>query len=227
MDFLDPQQMFYLVMVAPVLLLSLTVHEFAHARTALAFGDPTARAMGRVSLNPLVHLDPIGTLVLLVTQRIGWAKPVPVNPLNLQPRRLGDIMVSLAGPMSNLLLAILAGVLLRVVTHFEADLGEKAATTLLTILWITMSCNVGLCVFNLIPLFPLDGHHIAREMLPPDRHADFMRWQLKYGRLILLALILLPMAVQNVGQIRVISPIRLVHGSLMGLLQRLLGLPPL
>ena len=89
-----------LILVAPPLLLSLTVHEFAHARTALAFGDPTAKAMGRVSLNPLVHLDPIGTIVLLVTRAFGWAKPVPINPANLHPRRLGDIAVSAAGPAS-------------------------------------------------------------------------------------------------------------------------------
>ncbi len=175
------------------LMFSLTVHEFAHARTALAFGDPTAKSMGRVSLNPLVHLDPLGTIVLIVTRGFGWAKPVPVNPNNLYPRRLGNIMVSLAGPASNLCLAIVAVVIMKVLMAI-LPAGQEATWQgpVFEMLFWLMIANIALCTFNLFPLFPLDGHHILRELLPPAKQADFMHWQIHYGRYILAGMILIP-----------------------------------
>src|ERR1035437_8633090 len=101
------------LLTIPLLIFSLVVHECAHARTALAFGDPTAKNMGRITLNPLPHLDFMGTLCLIFSGFIGWAKPVPVNPYNLHPRRLGDIAVSFAGPASNLSLALIFGLILK------------------------------------------------------------------------------------------------------------------
>ena len=204
-------------MLAPPLLLSLTVHEFAHARMALAFGDPTAKNMGRVSLNPLRHLDPMGTLVLLMTQFMGWAKPVPVNPANLHPRRLGDIMVSLAGPLSNLFLAVIAGVLLRIwlgmTHHGQSGLSESVVTLLL----ITTTANLALCIFNLIPLFPLDGHHILREILPVRTQANFMQWQLRFGSLVLMAIIFGPRLITMMtGQQAGIDPLGFVFTRLIG-----------
>jgi len=190
-----------LLVLVPALLLSLTVHEFAHARVALAFGDPTAKYMGRVSLNPLVHLDPIGTLALFLVG-FGWAKPVPVNPLNLHPRGLGDIMVSLAGPASNFLMAIVCGLILRVMIAFGG-----AATVISRVLLATMVINIILCVFNLIPLFPLDGHHILREMLPPLSQQSYMAWQIRYGRYVLLAMIFVPRLLSNVTGRPVFNPI--------------------
>ncbi len=185
------------ILLIPPLLLSLTVHELAHARTALAFGDPTAKYMGRVTMNPLAHLDPIGTLVLVFTRFVGWARPVPVNPVNLEPRRLGSIMVSLAGPLSNLGIAVVCGLGLRLWYHYSHRhplAGDQwgAARTVGVLLYYTMMANLGLCAFNLIPLFPLDGHHVARELLPAQQQAHFMRWQLRCGMYILLALIFLP-----------------------------------
>ena len=189
--------MYRLILILPGLLLSLTVHEFAHARTALAFGDPTAKNMGRVSLNPLRHLDPIGTIMIIITSMtgigIGWAKPVPVNPHNLHPRRFGDAMVSLAGPASNIVLAVITGLLLKVcITVGPKVLGPALYKSAGMMLLITMQVNIALCVFNFLPLFPLDGHHIVREMLPDRMQEPFMRWQMRFGAMVLLVLLFGP-----------------------------------
>lgn len=174
--------------LVPALLLSLTLHEFAHARIALAMGDATALHLGRVSLNPLRHLDPLGTLMLLFAG-FGWARPVPVNPYHLHPRRLGEILVSLAGPLSNLALAVLAGCLLRIVLVSPLSPETGALGSLLIDVLVTLLVvNIGLCVFNLLPLFPLDGHHILREILPAGKQAGFMHWQGKYGVPVLILL---------------------------------------
>ena len=189
----DANWLYMTVIMAPPLLLSLTVHEFAHARTALAFGDPTAKHMGRCSLNPLVHLDPFGTIVLLVTHFIGWAKPVPVNPANMHPRRLGEIMVSLAGPLSNLSLAVIFGLALRaLVPIFDKNPENAFLQSLFTLLLFTTMANLAWFAFNLIPLFPLDGHHIVRELLPTGMQRGFMGWQIRFGRILLLVLIFGP-----------------------------------
>lgn len=143
----------------------LTFHEFGHAWTALKCGDDTARLQGRVSLNPVVHIDPIGTVVLPLAMIflpfgvsrfiIGWAKPVPVNPHNLRNKNFDDILVTMAGPGMNLLLAVGLVALMRVGQMFELQqlvvlCGQAAALSLL------------LCFFNLIPIPPLDGSHILR-----------------------------------------------------------------
>ena len=188
------------LLTAAPLLFSLTVHEYAHARMALAFGDPTAKLNGRVTLNPLAHLDPIGTLALFLVH-FGWAKPVPVNPMNLHPRRLGDIMVSLAGPLSNLLLAMVSGLLLRLWV-FKGNPNHTYSEHISILLSWTLAVNLMLCLFNLIPLFPLDGHHILREFLPAGMRSDFMRWQVRYGQVGLLAMIFLPRVLNVTGPIQ-------------------------
>lgn len=180
----------FLIALAPGLLFSLTIHEFAHARMALAFGDATALHMGRVTLNPLKHLDPIGTIMIFLIG-FGWAKPVPVNPHNLRPRKQGSIAVSLAGPGSNLLFALTLGIVFRILFVYEVFEGNAGSYVGLIIL-STLGINLVLCVFNLIPLFPLDGHHIVRELLPGDRQSAFMLWQIRYGQFVLLALLLVP-----------------------------------
>ena len=176
---------------APGLILSLTVHEVAHARTALAFGDPTARDMGRTSFNPLRHLDPIGTIALFLAG-FGWAKPVPVNPANLHPPRLGDVSVSLAGVASNLGLAVIFGLIARALWHFHARMDPRTWELLMDVVIYTAAINVTLCVFNLIPLYPLDGHHVVAQMVDPWRRPDFMRWQMQYGPILLMILIFGP-----------------------------------
>ncbi len=212
--------------LAPPLLLSLTLHEYAHARVALAFGDPTALRAGRVTLNPLKHLDPIGTIMLFIIG-FGWAKPVPVNPFNLHPRGLGDFMVSLAGPLTNLALAVIAGCLIKIFLAIPAANQESHITELVfKALLITMGINLLLCTLNLIPLYPLDGHHMLREILPSYLREGFMRWQLKFGRLGLLALLFGPGLLARFSQQQNIpDPFGWLIRRVFGLACYCLGLP--
>ncbi|MBM4294670.1 MAG: site-2 protease family protein [Deltaproteobacteria bacterium] len=153
-------------LMAVVLLFSVIIHEMAHGYVALLNGDPTAKMLGRITLNPAPHIDPIGTvllpLILLLSGSkilFGWAKPVPVNPLNYRSHRWGEITVSASGPLSNLALAAVFAVMLRL------DLGNPGLTFFA---FYGCSINVFLALFNLIPIPPLDGSHILATLLPPD-----------------------------------------------------------
>jgi Zn-dependent protease len=148
------------------LVIALTFHEFSHAWTANAFGDDTPRANGRLTLNPLAHLDPIGSLMLILVG-FGWAKPVPIDPYNLNRRSPSAVLwVSLAGPFSNFILAMLAAIPLR----FNLIAGQTTLENfLLEFMWI----NLVLALFNLIPLYPLDGEKIASYAFPPALGAFF------------------------------------------------------
>ena len=156
-----------------VLLFSLTIHETAHAWTADRLGDPTARLLGRISLNPLVHADPIGTVVFPVIAAlshvplIGWAKPVPVNARHLRSPRRDFVLVAAAGPASNLLLALAAAVLLRLVPVSPVTIGEpNVSAPLASFLAQLKQINVLLAVFNMIPIPPLDGGKVLAGLLP-------------------------------------------------------------
>lgn len=164
-----------LLLFIPVLLLSLTVHEFAHAWAARRLGDDTAERMGRLTLNPLAHADPIGTFILpLLNVPFGWAKPVPVNPARFRQgvnMAKGMMITSLAGPFSNLLLAIVSAVLLGFVARLAPDLGaggdgRGAAHIAAAFLLSMIQMNVVLAVFNLLPIPPLDGSRIVDAFLP-------------------------------------------------------------
>jgi Zn-dependent protease len=175
-----------------VLLLSLTIHEAAHAWTANKLGDPTARALGRVSLNPIVHIDPIGTIVLPILAAvshfpiIGWAKPVPVNTRNLRNPRRDFVLVAAAGPISNLMQALVAAVLLRaVVALAHGDIGGL----LLNALLMAVEINLLLAFFNLIPVPPLDGGNVLLGILPPRAALGFSQLR-QYGFIVLYALLL-------------------------------------
>jgi Zn-dependent protease len=179
-----------------VLLFSLTVHESAHAWTADRLGDPTARMLGRVSLNPIVHADLIGTvifpLVALTTGApvIGWAKPVPVSVRRLGHPRRDYVLVAAAGPVSNLLLAVVADLLLRVIPISPVRLGEpNVSAPIASMLVRAVQLNVLLAVFNMIPIPPLDGGNILAGLLPLDLARGFDRLR-PYGFLILYALML-------------------------------------
>jgi len=224
---LSPEMFGQMLLLLPPLLLSLTVHEYAHARTALAFGDPTAKNMGRVSFNPLRHLDLVGTLVLVLTRMVGWAKPVPVNPNNLHPRRLGDIMVSVAGPLSNFGIAVVAGLLIRMLLVLEVRPDTAFLDAVYTMLLYTMIANFGLMLFNMLPLFPLDGHHVARELLPGHLRGEFMHWQMRYGRIILAVLILGPGLAERVLNRHIFDPIDFARGHMMSQAISLMGLEKL
>ena len=180
-----------------VLLFSLTVHEMAHAWTADRLGDPTARLLGRVSLNPIVHADPIGTvlfplLALIggVPFLIGWAKPVPVNVGRLRRQRRDYVLVAAAGPASNLLLAVGAASVLRLLPVSPVTLGEpNVSVPIASLLSGAMQINVLLAVFNMIPIPPLDGGNVVGGLLPRPlaRQFDLVR---PYGFLLLYALML-------------------------------------
>jgi len=183
------------VIVFVVLVFSLTIHEMAHAWTADRLGDPTARLLGRVSLNPLVHADLIGTVVFplmaLVSgvPLIGWAKPVPVNVRLLRHERRDYVLVAAAGPASNLVLAVGTAVLLAALP-VSAVLGERNMSGLVdTSLRLAVRLNILLAVFNMLPIPPLDGGNVLSGLLPP-RFAAALNQVRPYGFLLLYALLL-------------------------------------
>jgi len=179
-----------ILLMIPPLLFALTFHEFSHAYVATRLGDPTARLLGRLTLNPIAHLDVVGTLVFVMTQRIGWAKPVPIDERYLKhPRR--DIMyIALAGPISNLILALVFGTIVR----FAAPMQATGVTprVLLVMAEGSVIVNLGLMTFNLIPIFPLDGSRILTGLLPrlwAERYRELDR----VGPFILLGIVVLGM----------------------------------
>ena len=180
-----------------VLLFSLTVHEMAHAWTADRLGDPTARLLGRVSLNPMVHADLVGTIIFPLLAMvsgvplIGWAKPVPVNPRQLRRPRRDYMFVAAAGPASNLLMAIVAAIVLRLVPVSPVTLGEpNVSAPLAAILSQALRLNVLLAVFNMIPIPPLDGGNVLSGLLPSRVAFRFNAVLRPYGFLLLYALML-------------------------------------
>jgi Zn-dependent protease len=179
-----------------VLLFSLTVHEMAHAWTADRLGDPTARLLGRVSLNPIVHADPIGTIVFPLVSLvsgamlIGWAKPVPVTLRYLHHPRRDYMIVAAAGPVSNLILAVFAAVVLAIVPVSPQTLGESnVSVPIATLLTRLVNLNVLLAVFNMLPIPPLDGGNVLAGLLPPNLAVVFNKVR-PYGFVLLYALIL-------------------------------------
>ena len=165
-----------------IFLLSLTVHECAHALAAEKSGDPTGRYLGRVTLNPIPHIDPLGTIVLPLIMMIyggwmfGWAKPVPFNPLNLRDRRWGEIFIAVAGPASNVLLVIIFGILYKIIfasSLVSPDSLGDLAQPVWDMLYIGIMLNIILAVFNMIPIPPLDGHHVLRNLLPDTLAESF------------------------------------------------------
>ena len=179
-----------------VLLFSLTVHEMAHAWTADRLGDPTARLLGRVSLNPIVHADLIGTVVFPLLAMIGnlpligWAKPVPVNVRRLRHQRRDYVLVAAAGPASNLVLAVVASVVLRMLPVPPVTLGEPNVSVPLALLLSgAIRLNVLLAVFNMIPIPPLDGGNVIGGLLP-RRFAFAFDAVRPYGFMLLYVLML-------------------------------------
>ena len=174
-----------------VLLISLTIHEAAHAWTADKLGDPTARRLGRVSLNPLVHIDWIGTVLLPIIAAvsglplIGWAKPVPVNMNNLREPRRDFMLIAAAGPISNLLQAFAAAAVLRMALGSLPLSGE--VTPLISTLYLAIQINLLLAFFNLIPVPPLDGGNVLLGLLPPRLASSYGQLR-QYGFILLYAL---------------------------------------
>ena len=181
-----------IVIIAIFLGIAFPVHEFAHAWVAYLRGDATAKLFGRMTLNPIVHFDPVGGTMTIVSVFLGgflfgWAKPTPVNTVNLRDRRNDEVLVALAGPISNLLMAILGAVVIRVLVATGVELPGLAALTL----WQFVVFNVALSIFNLIPVPPLDGSTLLFRLLPAQTVWQIRPLLARYGIFVLLAVVLL------------------------------------
>jgi Zn-dependent protease len=178
-----------LLLLAPPILLALTFHEFAHAYVANRFGDDTAKRSGRLTLNPLAHLDPLGTIMIFLVH-FGWAKPVPVNPYNLKNPKQGMLWISAAGPLSNILLALISGLLLRFFStmNISPQPGSMMEILIIMVVW-SLRINLALAIFNILPIAPLDGSKILYGLLPPrfEKHIHLLE---RYGPVILIGLII-------------------------------------
>ena len=160
-----------LLIRAPGILIGITVHEFAHGLVALWRGDTTAKQAGRLSLNPLAHLDMLGTMMLMFGP-FGWAKPVPVNYYNLNKPKRDMILVSIAGPVSNVICAVIIGLMIRLGGPFFSLLGSEVYITL--ILKTAFLINIGLSFFNLLPIPPLDGSNILMGFIPNNKIPGYL-----------------------------------------------------
>ncbi len=209
-----------LLIRVPIVLLALTVHEFAHAYIAYRLGDETALRAGRCSLNPLVHLDLVGTLCIMFGW-IGWAKPVPVNPYNFRRPLRDEMVVSAAGPISNILQAIAFCVVLRLVFRTGALDGVVSpmwGPSLFLMCCYGLIVNCGLAVFNMIPAYPLDGFHVTRYFLSPESRRRLDETA-PYGTYIILGLVLMPFLLPTISPLTTVIryPVHLLWKLVVGL----------
>ncbi|MDA8237454.1 MAG: site-2 protease family protein [Chloroflexi bacterium] len=209
---LDQSTLSALVAVAIFLVVGFPVHEYAHALAAWRLGDGTAKLYGRLTLNPLVHLDPLGSGVLVVSALvggffIGWAKPTPVNPSMLRGGHRGEAIVAAAGPLSNLALAVLAAILVRLLVALQPAPSAVLDFAGLVIVWFLV-INISLFIFNLLPIPPLDGSKVLFAFLPPRTVWQVRPFLERWGLVILLAAMFLPLppSGQSIGQ-QVLGPL--------------------
>lgn len=170
----------------PGLIIAIVVHEYAHARVAVAMGDFTPKATGRLTLNPMAHLDPIGLLMLLLCQ-FGWAKPVMVNPLNFKNYKRGELLVALAGPAVNLITAFLALLILQIL----ATVGVEMTTGVRMVFSLIILYNINFAIFNMIPIPPLDGSKVLMSFLPSNLQYKLMSLE-RYSFIILIFIMMTP-----------------------------------
>ncbi|HOZ80841.1 MAG TPA: site-2 protease family protein [Candidatus Woesebacteria bacterium] len=163
------------------LVIAITIHEFAHALVADRLGDPTPRSQGRLTLNPLAHLDPLGTLMLLIAH-FGWGKPVQIDPYNFSHPKRDELLVALAGPTSNIFLAIVTGLLIRFFPN----------NPLISLYVVFLITNLSLAIFNLIPIPPLDGSKILINLLPSHLSVELSESFDKFGIVLLIIFLFLP-----------------------------------
>ncbi|MCR4435549.1 MAG: site-2 protease family protein [Clostridiales bacterium] len=183
---LDPLR---ILLTTPGILIGLAMHEFAHAYAADRLGDPTPRSQGRLTLSPLPHIDILG-FILIMLVGFGWAKPVQINPRNLKHPRRDDILISIAGPFTNLLLALVFALIYKFFLVYSANytVSEKIFNNVSLLLFYTIRINVVLSIFNLLPVPPLDGFHILANVIPATSYHIIDTLE-RYGSIILLILI--------------------------------------
>jgi len=182
---IDPKIFLFLT---PPLLLALTVHEFSHGFIAYLLGDPTPKLANRLTLNPIKHLDFFGTITLFITQAIGWAKPVPINPNYFKNPWRDMALVSVAGPLSNIFLAILFGLFYNLFSNLNLNLQNFAISEPLSLMcYLGVKINIGLGIFNLLPIPPLDGSKIIVKFLPLPLRISYLRSEI-FGFFIIIFL---------------------------------------
>jgi Zn-dependent protease len=184
------------ILIVIFLGIAFPVHEFAHAFVAYRLGDGTAKLFGRLSLNPVVHFDPMGGLLLVISALVsatsgtgfifGWAKPTPVNPSNLRDRRNGEVLVALAGPVSNLLMAVVGALIWRALGAFQVGLPGILVQVLISF----VAFNIALAIFNLIPVPPLDGSAILFRLVSPQTAWQLRPMLAQYGLIIVIVFVL-------------------------------------
>jgi len=207
---LDEQTLSALVAVAIFLVIGFPVHEFAHALVAYRLGDGTAKLFGRLTLNPLVHLDPLGSAILALSALvggffIGWAKPTPVNPSMLRYGHRGEALVAAAGPVSNFVLAVLAAIVIRIFVATQPEATPILQFVYLVFTWF-LWINVSLFIFNLFPIPPLDGSKVLFAFLPARTVWQVRPFLEQWGFVILLAIMFLPPGSESIGA-RILGPI--------------------
>ncbi|MCK4837982.1 MAG: site-2 protease family protein [Desulfobulbaceae bacterium] len=175
-----------IAIMAPPFLLAITFHEFSHGYVAWRLGDPTARNAGRLTMNPLKHLDPIGVLAFII-MKIGWAKPVPVNAAYFKNPAKDMMWVAIAGPASNLLLAIVSAIAIKLLIQIESFIPQAVLWPLVKMVAVSIWFNLILAFFNLLPIPPLDGSRIITGLLPAEAAMFFHRIE-RFGFIILLVL---------------------------------------
>jgi len=180
-----------IIILAPPILLALTLHEYAHGYVAYRFGDPTAKSLGRLTLNPLSHLDPIGTIAFFLIN-IGWAKPVPVNGAYFKNPKKDMLWVALAGPVTNLLLAVISAILVKTLLQIylampDSLVAQAVLNPLISMAGASVWINLVLCIFNFLPIPPLDGSRILMGVLPDSMAATYASFE-KYGFILILIL---------------------------------------
>ena len=178
-----------LLLSIPPILLALSFHEYAHAWMANRKGDPTAKMLGRLTMNPLAHLDPMGTLMIVIVH-FGWAKPVPVNPMNLKNPKKDMLWIALAGPASNVIMAAGLGILIRLMNGMGLRIDGSFLGLFMYMLYFAVMINLVLAIFNMLPIPPLDGSKILFGVLPTEYEEGYLRFE-QYGPMLLFGLVIM------------------------------------
>ncbi|WP_184312901.1 site-2 protease family protein [Anaerosolibacter carboniphilus] len=200
-----------ILLTIPGILIGFSFHEYAHAQVAVWLGDDTPKHQGRLTLSPMAHIDPIGFLMIVIA-RFGWAKPVEVNPFNFKNRRRDDILVSLAGPVMNLFLAVFFLLIMKAFTFVPSSMiSDSLFNTIMEVFDNTVWMNIVLFVFNLLPVPPLDGSHILFGLLNLKEKPIYDQIH-SAGRIILMMMIISRTTGNIIG-----PPIGMIYGQLVGM----------